>query len=98
MSRLTRVRITKYRSVKGPLQLRVPKSRPLVLVGENNAGKSNIVRAIELMLGESWPGNHEPEDHEYFGRDSAGDPIECRIEVDGVMHVDRYGEQTVHEF
>ena len=40
-----------------------------MLVGENNAGKSNIVRALNLMLGQYSPGYHEPEDHEFFGRD-----------------------------
>jgi len=42
-----------------------------VLVGENNAGKSNIVRALNLMLGQYSPGNHDPEDHEFFARDPA---------------------------
>jgi putative ATP-dependent endonuclease of OLD family len=97
MPRLVRIRITNYRSIKGPLEIKVPEGRPIALVGENNAGKSNIVRAVELMLGESWPGNHEPDDHEYFGRNPEGDPIECRIEVDDVTHSSQYGDQAVNE-
>jgi putative ATP-dependent endonuclease of the OLD family len=97
MPRLVRLRVTNYRSIKGPIEIVVPEGRPLALVGENNAGKSNIVRAIELMLGESWPGNHEPEDHEFFGRNPDGDPIECRIEVDDVTHSSQYGDQSVNE-
>ena len=97
MPRLVRIRITNYRSIKGPLEIKVPEGRPIALVGENNAGKSNIVRAVELMLGESWPGNHEPDDHEYFGRNPEGDPIECRIEVDNVTHSSQYGDQAVNE-
>ncbi len=91
------MRITNYRSIKGPIEIVVPADRPLVLVGENNAGKSNVVRAVELVLGERWPGNHEPEDHEHFGRDPDGDPIEIRVEVDGVDHFERSGPQAVGE-
>jgi putative ATP-dependent endonuclease of the OLD family len=97
MSRITGLRITNYRSVKGPIQIAVPFNRPLVLVGENNAGKSNIVRALELMLGERWPGNHDPDDHEYFGRNPDGDPIELRVEVDGVSNINARGENQVAE-
>lgn len=98
VTRVRRIRIRNYRSVKGPVDVTVPADRPLVLVGENNAGKSNIVRAVELVLGEPWPGNHQPEDHEYFGRDSDGDPIEIRIEVDGVTHAGRSSIDDVNEF
>jgi predicted ATP-dependent endonuclease of OLD family len=28
----------------------------LVLLGENNAGKSNLTRAIEILFGDQWPG------------------------------------------
>lgn len=41
----------------------------MVLLGQNNAGKSNIAKALELALGAFWAGSHEPEDHEFFGRD-----------------------------
>lgn len=42
---------------------------PLVLVGENNAGKFNIVRALDLLCGEMWPSSHAPEDNEFYRRD-----------------------------
>jgi putative ATP-dependent endonuclease of OLD family len=98
MPRITNISIRNYRSIKGPLAIRVPANRPLVLVGENNSGKSNVVRALELVMGEWWPGNHEPEDHEFFGREASGDPIEINIAVDDVTHVGRYGESDVVEF
>ncbi len=94
MAHVTSVRIKNYRSVCGPLGLAVPLDVPLVLIGENNAGKSNIIRAIELVLGESWPGNHDPDDHEYYGRSSDGDPIDIRVGVEDVPFVDRYGAQS----
>ena len=97
LPRLRSILITNYRSVAGPIRIDVPSGRPLVLVGENNAGKSNIVRGLELLLGEYWPGNHKPDDHEFFDRDSEGDPIEIRIGVDDVVHAGKYGEQAVSE-
>lgn len=84
MARVTSVRLINYRSIRGPLELTFPERVPLVLIGENNAGKSNIVRALELVLGETWPGTHDPEDHEYFGRQADGDPIDIRIDLEGV--------------
>jgi len=51
------------------VEILFPEKVPVVLVGENNSGKSNIVRALQLPLGQFWPGSHEPEDFEFFGRD-----------------------------
>jgi putative ATP-dependent endonuclease of OLD family len=63
--------IRNYRSVGAEtVRLSFEGGRPLVLIGENNAGKSNITKAIELLLGERWPSSHSPEDHEFHGRDS----------------------------
>jgi putative ATP-dependent endonuclease of OLD family len=51
------------------VEILFPDKVPVVLVGENNSGKSNIVKALQLPLGQFWPGTHEPEDFEFFGRD-----------------------------
>ena len=69
MARLISFVIENYRSIEGPLRITFPRGRPVVLVGENNAGKSNIVKALNLVLGTFWPGTHDPEDHEFFLRD-----------------------------
>lgn len=69
MPRIESLTIKNYRSVQGPLTIRFPEEGPLVLVGENNAGKSNIIRALNLVLGQGYSGNHDPEDHEFYGRD-----------------------------
>lgn len=71
MARITRLRLKGYRSISNWLELHFPLGQPVVLLGENNAGKSNIIRALNLVLGPFWPGNYEPEDHEFFGRDRA---------------------------
>lgn len=50
---LSRLYIKNYRSIK-ELDLVLARGKN-VLVGRNNAGKSNIIRAIDLVLGESSP-------------------------------------------
>ncbi|WP_448601366.1 ATP-dependent nuclease [Thermoflexus hugenholtzii] len=81
MARIRKLMIEGYRSIGERVEIVFPPGQPVVLVGENNAGKSNIVRALELVLGPSWPGNHEPEDHEFFSRDRSR-PIQIEIEFD----------------
>ena len=69
MARISGLRIEGYRSIGEPIEIAFPENQPVVLVGENNAGKSNIVKALQLVLGPFWPGSYEPEDHEFFARD-----------------------------
>lgn len=68
--KLSKVKIQNYRSIKD-VEFDFPKSGILVLVGENNAGKSNIIRAIDLVCGETWIGKEKLEDHDYYLRNKA---------------------------
>ncbi|MDW8026669.1 MAG: AAA family ATPase, partial [Armatimonadota bacterium] len=65
--------------------IRFPEKVPIILVGENNAGKSNIVRALEIILGETWPGSKEPEDHDFWNRNPDNVPIEITCEFEGFL-------------
>lgn len=49
--RLSRIEIENFRSIK---QLDMTLGNCTILVGKNNSGKSNIVRAIDLALGEKY--------------------------------------------
>ena len=69
MARVTQLAMKGYRSIRNELEIAFPVDQPLVLVGENNAGKSNIVRTLNLLLGQFSPGFYEPEDHDFCGRD-----------------------------
>ncbi|MDA2923304.1 AAA family ATPase [Acidobacteria bacterium AH-259-L09] len=81
MAQIEKIVIRGYRSVE-EAEVCFPENAPLILIGENNAGKSNIARAIDLILGEFWPGNHEPQDNEFYLRDR-----ESRISVEAHFSV-----------
>lgn len=70
--KLSKVSIHNYRSIKD-VEFEFPASGILVLVGENNAGKSNIIRAIDLICGESWIGKEKLEDHDFYQRNKVND-------------------------
>lgn len=81
MTRVVGMTVREYRSIRDPLKIRFPDNQPVVLVGENNAGKSNIVRALHVVLNPFWPGNYDPEDFEFFNRDKGSRPsIEVRFD------------------
>lgn len=50
--KIARVHIENYRSIKS---LDFSPNGYCALIGENNAGKSNVLKAINLVLGETWP-------------------------------------------
>ncbi len=52
--RLNHIVIEHYRSIEH-VEIRLPYQKPLILFGPNNAGKSNIISAIDKVLGERWP-------------------------------------------
>lgn len=94
MVRLTGIRIKGYRSIKDTVTIKLPERVPLVIVGENNAGKSNIVRALDLILGEFWPGNKKPDDHEFWNRDPQNGSIEIQVSWEGLTKTDYYGRNV----
>ena len=82
MARLKAITIRGYRSIRDQITIRFPPNVPVVLIGENNVGKSNIISAMDLILGETWPGNYEPDDHEFWDRKPSNGPIEIRTEFE----------------
>ncbi|MGW7682263.1 ATP-dependent nuclease [Kribbella sp. NPDC054772] len=82
--RLKSLTIENLRSVADPVRITFPTDGPLVLLGENNAGKSNITRAIDILFGERWPTTHSIEDHDFHGRDSDGIAIKLNADVEGL--------------
>lgn len=84
VGRATLLRVSQYRSIDKPVEIKFPAGTPIVLFGENNAGKSNLISAIELILGEYWPGSREPDDRDYFGRNREATPVEILVGLESV--------------
>lgn len=90
MARLEKISIEGYRSIQHPVEIRFPRNMPVVLIGENNSGKSNIVRAIDLIFGQFHPKYKDLDDHDYFGRNPENEII---IGADVSGFVGRLGRQ-----
>jgi putative ATP-dependent endonuclease of OLD family len=70
MQRLKSITIENFRSVgEEPIEINFKDNCPTILLGENNAGKSNIIRAIELLFGEFHPKYKKLDNYDYFKRD-----------------------------
>ena len=91
-----RLHIKNYRSIgEDTVRISLPTSGPLVVIGENNAGKTNIAKAAELLLGERWAGNIQLDDHDFFGRDGDGIEVQIAANLEGVACPKCTGEITM---
>ncbi len=80
--RLKQITIEGFRSISDQIIIKFPENKPVVLIGENNAGKSNIIRAIELMFGEFHPKYKNLEDYDYYQRNPSN-PVIIEAKVSG---------------
>lgn len=82
---LKKVSIRNFRSIR-EMDFVFPDNNLLILVGHNNAGKSNIIRAIDLICGETWINPERLEDHDHYQRDRER-PVYIHLEFDNGNHV-----------
>ncbi len=88
------IEIEEYRSIQS-IMLAIPNDAPLVLFGPNNAGKSNILSAIDRLLGERWPVTIEMHDSDFFMRDSLKHPrASIAATFDGEIYKSKYGSSS----
>lgn len=66
--RISRIDIRNFRSIK-ELSVNFPEKGLFVLVGPNNAGKSNFIRALNVILGDGWVSGERLEDYDFYRRD-----------------------------
>lgn len=78
MAKIKKLAISKYRSID-ECTIEFQEDKPVVLFGQNNAGKSNIIRALSIIMGEQYPKTIMPEDNDFFMRDRA-QPISITVE------------------
>lgn len=67
--RLTKFAIEHFRSIE-KIEIIFPENTPVVLFGPNNVGKSNILKALDIMLGEKSASYFDFQDSDYYFRDS----------------------------
>jgi len=68
---LEKIKIKNYRSICNE---EIPLSNLTAFIGQNNSGKSNILKALDILLGERWP--TAPFDDEDFFNYATSNPIE----------------------
>lgn len=66
--KIEKIKVQKYRSIDDVV-ISFPENKPVVLFGPNNAGKSNILSAIDRLIGEKYPTYIEMLESDYFMRD-----------------------------
>jgi len=93
--RLKGLTVENLRSVGSKVELTLPEAGPLVLLGENNAGKSNLTRGLSILFGDQWPGSISLEPHDFHGRDSDGLAVAIHASTDGIAcSYCRHGQVT----
>lgn len=82
------ITIENYRSIK---RVDIPVNDMLALVGPNNAGKTNILSALNLVLGEKWPSRQSLDSSDWF---ECRTDQEIRIEIffrDNEWNIEKFG-------
>jgi len=88
MPRIDKLVIENYRSIGEQIEIKFPQNQPVILIGENNSGKTNIIRALDIMFGEWHPKYKDFEDHDFYNRDPRNEII-IEAKVSGFL--DRLG-------
>lgn len=81
--KISRIYIENYRSIK---KLDFMPGNYCVLIGENNAGKSNILKAVNLVLGETWPTDRTFSEEDFHNQDTSSD-IKIQVYLDEITEV-----------
>jgi predicted ATP-dependent endonuclease of OLD family len=76
--KIKRVLVENFRSIKS---LELFPSNICALVGENNAGKTNILAALDFLLGETYPSRRGLEKSDYYNQDT-NCPIHIEVEFE----------------
>ena len=89
--KLNSITIQHYRSIEN-VTISLPKNKPLVLFGPNNAGKSNILSAVNRIIGERYPTYIEMLDSDFYQRNRDEFPTtQISANFTRPLFYDRYG-------
>ncbi|MDQ0639587.1 putative ATP-dependent endonuclease of OLD family [Pedobacter sp. W3I1] len=68
MAKLNSISIEGFRSIRDEVTIGFPSKKPVVLIGENNCGKSNVIRALDILFGEYHPKYKDIEHFDHHDR------------------------------
>lgn len=88
-----KVFIENFRSIQ-KLEIKLDKIN--ALIGPNNAGKSNILKAVGLVLGETWPSPRVVDDNDFIGM-NRNNKITIRVSFDQYL-IDKKSQKKVYGF
>ena len=88
-----KVSIENFRSIQ-KLEIKLDKINELI--GPNNAGKSNILKAVGLVLGETWPSPRVVDDNDFIGM-NRNNKITIRVSLDQYL-IDKKSQKKVYGF
>jgi predicted ATP-dependent endonuclease of OLD family len=69
--KISKIEITGFRSIKGPISINL--GQITALIGANNVGKSNIISAINKVLGRDWVTVNTFDEEDVFNNDAEQD-------------------------
>lgn len=93
--RLECLKINTFRSIES-ISINFPVDKPVILFGPNNVGKSNILRAIDYLLGERYATYLEFQDSDYHLRDKEDFPnISLSARFDQNFYEKQYKGKTI---
>jgi putative ATP-dependent endonuclease of the OLD family len=84
--RVTKLTIKNYRSFDHLGQIILFPTIHSALVGKNNSGKSNIFKALNIVLGSKLPGYIKFDEEDYFDK---AYPIEIEVEISDITESDK---------
>lgn len=85
--KIHRIKIEGFRSIKGPLEIYLPQI--CAIIGPNNVGKSNILSAINKVLGKDWITVNSFDEDDVYNKDFNQD-INIEIEFDTPIKYQQY--------
>jgi putative ATP-dependent endonuclease of OLD family len=91
-ARLMAIKTIKIESFRSIRKVEITLGQLNALVGRNNAGKSNIVHALSIILGETWPSR--PFAEKDFHKHDTSSPITVAVMFDAPLNC----EPEVHGF
>ncbi len=90
--RITRVHIRHFRTVED-MEITFPLHQPVVLFGANKAGKSNVMEALDRLLGPVYPTHRDlRESDRFLNGKTCMDTAEVQVHFDEPLYTDaRFG-------